>query len=166
MVPPVFLDFEASSLDLIQSYPIEVGICDALGNICSWLIAPAPLWNEWSAEAEQVHGISREELTLQGVNAQEVVEALNTRLNGLTVYCDAWTYDCFWLHRLYRACKTTPTFELESISTLLTPRQVSAWPLVRQQVIESLDVPTHRAANDARILYEVWKRLVSQPASN
>ena len=163
VLPPVFLDFEASSLDLIQSYPIEVGICDARGHAESWLIRPAPLWNEWSEEAERVHGIPRRQLLDEGVNACKVVEALNARLEGLTVYCDAWTFDCFWLHRLYRACRSEPTFELESISSLLTAAQVKRWPLVRQQVIETLNLPEHRAAGDARILYEVWRRL-AQPA--
>ncbi len=37
---PAFIDFEASSLDLIASYPIEVGLCLPDGALHSWLIRP------------------------------------------------------------------------------------------------------------------------------
>ena len=63
---PAFIDFEASSLDLIASYPIEVGICLPDGTLHSWLIQPHVLWQDWSESAEQVHGITRETLETEG----------------------------------------------------------------------------------------------------
>jgi len=48
---PAFIDFEASSLDLIASYPIEVGVCLANGEVRSWLIEPHVLWQDWSDSA-------------------------------------------------------------------------------------------------------------------
>ena len=41
---PAFIDFEASSLDLIASYPIEVGLCLPDGALHSWLIRPNRQW--------------------------------------------------------------------------------------------------------------------------
>ncbi|TBW53738.1 hypothetical protein EZI54_14680 [Marinobacter halodurans] len=160
---PAFIDFEASSLDLIASYPIEVGVSLPDGTLHSWLIAPHVLWQDWSENAEAIHGISRDTLCREGHDVQGVAHALNELL-GDAVYCDAWTFDSFWLHRLYRAARVTPSFTLDSVSSLLDTHQVQLWAEVRQQVIESLGLPVHRAANDALILQETWRRVVDHGA--
>ena len=157
-IQPAFIDFEASSLDLIASYPIEVGICMPDGTLHSWLIAPHVLWQDWSQSAEQIHGISRETLEADGIGVGEVARALNELLPE-QVFCDAWTFDSFWLHRLFRAARITPAFQLESISALLDARQVRQWSALRQQVITELGLPVHRAANDALILHKTWERI-------
>ncbi|WP_404366462.1 hypothetical protein [Marinobacter sp.] len=159
---PAFLDFEASSLDLIASYPIEVGVCMPDGDLHSWLIRPHVLWRDWSESAEQVHGISRATLEQQGMELQEVAAELNRLLSGM-VFCDAWTFDSFWLHRLFRAANCLPSFQLESVSMLLTSPQVQLWPAIRQQVIAELGLPIHRAANDALILQKTWHQITELP---
>ena len=156
---PAFIDFEASSLDLITSYPIEVGLCLADGVQKSWLICPYALWHDWSASAEQLHGIARETLKQEGIQVREVAQQLNALLAGKSIFCDAWTYDSFWLHRLFRAAQLEPDFQLESISALLNPQQVQQWSAIRKQAIHFLGLPVHRAANDALILRETWLRL-------
>ena len=157
-IQPAFIDFEASSLDLIASYPIEVGICMPDGTLHSWLISPHVLWQDWSQSAEQIHGISRETLEADGIAVSEVASALNELLPE-QVFCDAWTFDSFWLHRLFKAARMTPTFQLESISALLDTRQVREWSALRQQVITELGLPVHRAATDALILHKTWERI-------
>lgn len=163
-IRPAFIDFEASSLDLIASYPIEVGICMPDGELHSWLIAPHVLWQDWSESAEQVHGISRETLQSEGASVSEVAESLN-RLLPNQVFCDAWTFDSFWLHRLFRAARVRPEFQLESISMLLDSQQVREWAGVRQRVINDLGLPVHRAANDALILHKTWEQIVPRQQS-
>ena len=155
---PTFLDFEASSLDLICGYPIEVGVCLEDGSLHSWLIRPAPLWNDWSDSAEAIHGISRQQLLDEGIEVRKVAKNLNDCLSG-NVYSDAWTFDSFWLHRLFKAAQMKPGFWLESVSLLLDSNQINAWQGCRRQVIETLELTTHRAANDARILHETWRAL-------
>lgn len=155
---PAFIDFEASSLDLIASYPIEVGICLPDGTLHSWLIRPHVLWQDWSASAEQIHGITRETLEQEGTPVSQVAAELNRLLSG-PVYCDAWTFDSFWLHRLFRAANTHADFQLESISMLLDADQVRLWASSRQQVINQLGLPVHRAANDALILHKTWEEI-------
>lgn len=159
---PAFIDFEASSLDLIASYPIEVGVCLPDGTLHSWLVRPHVIWKDWSDSAERVHGISRATLEQDGTPVCDVANELNQLLSG-QVYCDAWSFDSFWLHRLYRAANLTPGFQLESISTLLNPQQVHQWSATRQNVIKRLALPIHRAANDALILRETWCQLNSEP---
>jgi len=158
---PAFIDFEASSLDLIASYPIEVGVCMPDGSLHSWLIRPHVLWQDWSESAETIHGISRTRLEQEGTPVGEVARALN-RLLPEQIFCDAWTFDSFWLHRLFRAAGETPEFQLESVSMLLNPAQVRQWSGTRQQVIADLGLPVHRAANDALILHKTWERVICQ----
>ncbi|MCK2148436.1 hypothetical protein MYE70_05095 [Marinobacter alexandrii] len=155
---PAFIDFEASSLDLIASYPIEVGLCMPDSTLHSWLIAPHVLWQDWSDSAERIHGISRATLEAEGTSVRDVAHHLNELLPE-QVFCDAWTFDSFWLHRLFRAAKVRPEFQLESISTLLDTQQVREWSAVRQEVIVELGLPVHRAANDALILHKTWERI-------
>ncbi|MBE0486600.1 hypothetical protein [Marinobacter sp.] len=158
---PAFIDFEASSLDLIASYPIEVGVCLPDGTLHSWLICPHVLWQDWSESAETIHGISRSRLEREGIPVREVATQLN-KLQLDQVFCDAWTFDSFWLHRLFRAAGQTPSFQLESVSMLLDPGQVRQWAGIRQQVIADLGLPVHRAANDALILHKTWERVICQ----
>src|SRR5690554_3756391 len=131
---PAFIDFEASSLDLIDGYPIEVGLCLADGSVHSWLIRPHQLWQDWSDNAEAIHCITRERLAQEGGPVADVTAHLNRLLAG-PVFFDAWTFDGFWLHRLYRAAQATPPFQLESVSMLLDQSQVKHWAGVRHQVI-------------------------------
>jgi len=155
---PVFIDFEASSLNLIESYPIEAGICLPDNTTHSWLIKPHVLWKDWSDSAEKIHGICREQLIEEGTEISEVVHQLNALLAG-DVFCDAWTFDSFWQHRLFKAAKTKPIFNLDSVSTLLNDEQIKQWQDVREMVIKEKGIITHRAANDALILHETWLRL-------
>jgi len=160
---PAFIDFEASSLDLITSYPIEVGICLPDGALHSWLISPHVLWLDWSESAERIHGIPRERLKTEGSGVVEVAHHLNELLPA-QVFCDAWTFDSFWLHRLYKAARIEPGFEIESVVSLLDEHQVRVWPSVRKQVVKELGLPIHRAANDALILRKTWQQ-VTQPGN-
>ena len=100
-------------------------------------------------------------LQADGHGVREVARRLNELLPP-QVFCDAWTFDSFWLHRLFRAANLQPEFQLESISMLLSPQQVREWSGVRQQVIAELGLPIHRAANDALILHTTWKRITCQ----
>jgi DNA polymerase III epsilon subunit-like protein len=164
LTTPAFLDFEASSLDLIASYPIEVGVCLPDGSLHSWLIQPHVLWLDWSESAERVHGITRETLEKEGLPIREVALALNEILSG-QVFCDAWTFDSFWMHRLFRAARTLPEFQLESVAMVLTPQQVQQWAAARQRVISNLGLPIHRAANDALILQKTWQSIGQDPGN-
>lgn len=156
--PPIFIDFEASSLDLVSSYPIEVGICLPDGNTKSWLIRPHVLWKDWSEKAARIHGIPKSTLEEEGQEVSDVIDALNEHITG-TVYCDAWAFDSFWLHRLFKAGRCKPNFELDSITSILNSEQIDQWQEVRAGIIEKLDIETHRAANDALILHKTWKAI-------
>ena len=157
LAAPYFIDFEASSLDLISSYPIEVGLCMPSGKTFTWLLRPAPLWTDWSDEAERIHGINREKLENEGVNVIDVAHALNELIPSVVV-CDALTYDHFWLYRLFKAAKIPIQFNLESVSSFLDHQQINNWAHIRREIIEACGLQTHRAGNDALILHYTWKK--------
>jgi DNA polymerase III epsilon subunit-like protein len=116
------------------------------------------LWKDWSEKAARIHGISRDQLEKEGKEISQVVRELNELLTG-DVYCDAWAFDSFWLHRLFKAAKTKPNFHLDSLSSILDETQVNQWQDVRAEVIDELQLVRHRAANDAYILHKTWQKL-------
>ncbi|WP_027997603.1 3'-5' exonuclease [Sinorhizobium arboris] len=98
----VFLDFEASSLSK-KSFPIEVAWVFEDGRSRSYLIRPAPDWTDWSAEAEAVHGISRDLLRADGLSVAFVAEEMIRDLAGHQLYASAPSWDGKWLSVLLRA---------------------------------------------------------------
>lgn len=102
----VILDLEASGLGR-GSWPIEVGLAWVEdGEIKTWssLIRPEPDWHmdAWDPVAEEIHGISLEELRA-APSASSVAQDLLARLAGRPVYSDAPEFDGRWLRRLLDA---------------------------------------------------------------
>lgn len=129
------------------------------GTTHAWLIEPHVLWKDWSAKAGKIHGIKRSELEKNGAVIIDVATELNTLLGDNFVYCDAWTFDSFWLHRLFKASGIKHSFQIESISALLNEEQVQRWLDVHNETIKDMDIARHRASNDALVLHETFKRL-------
>ncbi len=153
-----FIDLEASGLSA-RSWPIEVGWCFANGGVKAMLIKPAPEWSldDWSLEAEALHGISQKMLMDEGVEPKEACERLNSALAGKIIYSDAPDWDGFWLYRLFQAGKMRQRFIVSDLASLLRsvpPERIG--PLV---AAAELRAPRrHRAAPDVmhmRMLYEL-----------
>jgi hypothetical protein len=169
---PVFLDFEASSL-ASASYPIEVAWSLPDGSIESHLISPAGIerWNDWSAQAERLHGISRAQLVAEGQSPAWVCRRLNERLAGRVVYTDAPEYDRTWLDELFAACwGGAPSFVLASADELLlemlAPRFPKRADAVRELVAIKDEVrrrlpQRHRARWDVEYLVELCDYLTN-----
>lgn len=154
------LDIEASGFGR-GSYPIEVGFVLGDGEARCMLIQPAAHWTHWDAAAERLHRISREDLQLHGCPIRDVVEVLNDRLCGRTLFSDGWVHDYSWLAVLYEAARRVPTFRLESLRALLTPDEIDRWPATKQRVANELALPRHRACADARLLQATFRKLRS-----
>lgn len=130
---PLFIDFEASSLEA-NSYPIEVAYSDPAGGpAVSHLINPYCVddWTDWDPYAQmQIHGLSRSELSEKGVHPRAVALEMNQRLAGRDVFCDALVFDTLWRDRLFDAAGVKPRFVLKDSAELfhraieeLGPRQ-------------------------------------------
>ncbi|MBP1884534.1 transcriptional regulator [Sinorhizobium mexicanum] len=98
----VFLDFEASSLAK-ASFPVEVAWVFENGDARTSLIRPAPGWDDWSTEAEAVHGISRSRLDTEGASVDVIAAEMTESLSGHQLYASAPSWDGKWLSVLLRA---------------------------------------------------------------
>ena len=156
--PPAVLDIEASGFG-VGSYPIEVGFVLPDGESYCTLIHPAPNWLHWDPQAHKVHGISQKMLATHGRSVQEVVQQLNHRLRGRTLFTDAWLHDYTWLAALYEAADCTPSFRLDDLRSLLTEIEAAHWNVVKKQVTTELRLQRHRASSDAKILQSTLIRL-------
>ena len=138
--PTHFIDFEASGI-APDSYPIEVAVM-CPGSEFQALIQPAPYWDHWSHDAEDMHGISREQLRRDGRPALEVAMAMNELFGDKTLCSDAPT-DCFWLEVLYEAAGIEPTFSVQPLEALLGREAAT-------EILRMLPVRRwHRALSDA-----------------
>ncbi len=133
---PIFIDLEASSLSN-ASYPIEVAWNAPDGTIEAYLISPAhiPHWTDWSAKAEQLHGISRAALRTSGKPPSWICRRMNHQFAGTVVYSDESDYDGMWLAALFAVSSCGgPAFTLvERFVNSLQVISVSA-PLHRLQL--------------------------------
>lgn len=165
-----FLDCEASSLSE-NSHPIEIAWLDENGQGESYLINPAPGWDDWSAESEAIHKISREKLYLDGVayhsvarRAQKVLCAPNA-----IVCADNPYWDRKWMSVLLS------TIGVTDVPNILGPREASI-PilsglsdravlsiLANAENKEALTPRTHhRALSDAESVWRTWKLIKDQ----
>ena len=155
---PAIIDFEASGFGR-GSYPIEVGfVLPEGGSYCS-LILPATHWRHWDASAEGVHHITRELLAQHGKPVTAVARHLNEQLRGQTLYSDGWANDYSWLGLLFDEAEMTPSFRLDNLRTLLKEAEAEAWHGAKQQVLSEVQLPRHRASNDARVLQLTFARV-------
>jgi hypothetical protein len=168
-----FLDFEASSLGK-KGYPIEVAWVFADGREESWLIKPAPSWLDWNADAQAIHGISRDRLMSEGTSVDEVAQRMMSVLTGCALYATAPSWDGKWLSRLLRgaglprhALRLQDT-EIVQKRTIREALQDAGVPtdLCRKIVLDilaqagrkddELGPPEHRALADARREQRLW----------
>ena len=156
--PPAVLDIEASGFGL-GSYPIEVGFVEPNGQTWCSLVRPQADWQHWDPNAAAVHHITREQLQLNGRSPHDIVDVLNERLHGMTVYSDAWAHDYTWLNRLYEVADRSPSFKLDNLRALLTDTEAAAWHEIKRDVALRMGLARHRASSDARVLQETLMTL-------
>lgn len=153
-----FIDLEASGLSA-RSWPIEVGWCFAGSGPQAMLIKPPEEWSldEWSTDAEALHGVSHKTILKKGIEPKKVCESLNAALTGKVVYSDAPDWDGFWLYRLFQAAKLRQTFKLSDLSTLFRATPPDIMDAVLLEAAQRAP-RKHRAAADVvhmRTLYEL-----------
>ena len=97
--PPV-IDFEASSLDPDDSYPISVGLTVG-GHSFEWIIKPQDEWKDWSEQSQALHGYCKAYVIEQGLPAELVCQQLMQALKShRIVYSDAADWDMLWALKL------------------------------------------------------------------
>ena len=171
----IFVDFEASSLGK-HGYPVEVGWAAEDGSEESQLIRPAPDWEDWSEEAERIHGIARETLLRDGRPHQEVATLMVERLSGHDLLASAPSWDGHWLSKLLRAAglprhrlrlRDTEEAQQQSALAVLAEAGVplAEAPDLATQVLDAAraafrhEAVAHRALDDARRELRLWREV-------
>ena len=152
---PIILDIEASGFGR-GSYPIEIGVALPDGSLHIWLLKPPAQWQHWQPEAEQVHGITREQLAREGLPLDQVATELNRLLVGKTVYSDGWGVDRTWLALMFHEADMLQGFNLDTIYGLLDEAQMDQWEASRESVLEKTGMVPHRAGTDALIIQKTY----------
>lgn len=155
MKPIMTIDFEASCLPRHgRSFPIEIGIADLQGNARSWLIRPHASWLNWAwtAEAQALHGLTFDQLQLQGQPADQVMAELISAAQGHRIISDS-ELDAGWLETLARASARPAPWRIDHVATLfdefgVTPEEIGAALAMTDRVSRR----RHRAGDDAKWL--------------
>lgn len=143
MKPTHFIDFEASGI-APDSYPIEVAVVFPGGEYQA-LIQPASYWDHWSYDAQDMHGLSREQLILEGTPPLAVAKEMNQLFDG-KILCSDNPADCFWLDVLYEAAGIEPTFSVSPLEVFIG-REAATEALALRPPFR-----VHRALGDATAL--------------
>ncbi|WP_374088026.1 hypothetical protein [Methylomicrobium lacus] len=172
---PRFLDIEASSLSM-DSYPIEVGWSDPEGNIESHLINPYAIeaWTDWDYNAQQVHGLSREQCRQEGIHPEWLCQRMSESVPaGEILYADGGGFDESWIDVLFSVSSAFdhPPFRVVHTDAVMLPLLMKVEPdeKKRWQLYENLILQAratvggrHRAGIDVRYLIELWRLCLNQ----
>lgn len=172
----VFVDFEASSLGK-RGFPVEVGWVAEDGTEEAHLIRPAPDWEEWSEEAEAIHGLTRERLQREGTPHDVVARRMVAVLDGHELYASAPSWDGQWLSRLLRAAGlprhalrlrdteeaqerlALAVMEGSSLPDAARAERVKEVLRAAREAAEGAGPPAHRALEDARAELRLWREV-------
>jgi len=164
----VFLDFEASSLSK-KSVPIEVAWVFEDGRSRSALIRPAADWDDWTADAEAIHGISRELLASEGVPVEQIAHEMIEVLTGHDLYASAPSWDGKWLSVLLRAAgfpRHALRLGKSRDAFVAAARELTGAAITETELSKLIDgiveeskaaIPAHRALADATLELTRWK---------
>lgn len=150
----IAIDFEASCLPRHgRSYPIEVGIAGD-GIERSWLIAPHADWAgwDWTAEAQALHGLTREQIVQDGLPPAQVLGELALAVGGRRVVADS-LIDRYWLATLAGAVGEPAPFVIHHAADLFDEHGADAPRISAAMAFADMhSAVRHRAIADARWL--------------
>lgn len=149
------IDFEASCLPRHGlSFPIEVGVADECGGVRSSLIRPDTTWRDWTwtAEAEALHGLTRERLYDEGRPAAVVAAELTEILQGRLVIADSYLDDD-WMRTLMAAAGRPPPTRIVHVDALADRLDLTFEEVVGcVAAADAHGFRRHRAGDDAQWL--------------
>jgi hypothetical protein len=151
----VVIDFEASSL--IDGFPVSVGIASSDGRLFYSVIKPHSEWEmgyRWDANAQAIHGFSREHLMQHGRDAAAVVAEIKSMFPDVAFMSDAPGHDKAWFDELIsvsgisyapRMLRATPEMWM---TTLFEEHRVETKAVLKIKELRA-KMHTHNALSDA-----------------
>ena len=129
------------------------------------MIKPYDDWTYWDKSAEDVHGISRQQLQQYGSDGITVCLEINAFLSGADVFSDGWVVDSPWIIKLYEAAHMQMAFRISALEMILKEQQMRRWHVTKNAVIQSLQLQRHRASNDALIIQKTYEQTLTTATS-
>lgn len=161
-----FVDLESSGLGK-ESYPIEYGSCGFDLKPSSFLIRRRDDFrlSEWSMAAQNLHHISPDQLTRQGVDTEEAILRISHDLApGVMCLSDNPDYDYHWLVRL---SADLGSIDIYPINLFQRQAQISAlerhgYARLSQatEIVQARHPHTHRAGPDSLRAAALFKLLI------
>lgn len=165
-----FTDIEASGLH-DGSFPIEIGWAGLDLVPHHFLIKPHSTWtfDLWNSAAEQIHGISWEQLQDEGIDPKEAADRIIEAFRGQYLVSDSPFYEAKWFLRLFEAVDVKADFVhrnylgnvmthikdiIDSYRYAVDIEDTGHWKSPEQVLkviedVERLFPHTHRASDDA-----------------
>lgn len=151
-----FADVEASGLH-DGSYPVQFGWCGIDMKTSVVLVKPEPEWpaHLFDPKAFEMHGISHDKASVEGMDASEVVALLNGALGGHAVVSDNPQWDDYWTDRLARTTGLPVRFGFNPLGKM--PSSIGSvfdpWCVAREDAlggaVDCFYPHTHQADEDA-----------------
>ena len=157
---PVFLDCEASSLS-DNSFPIEIAWNNPDGTVESYLINIFRYpdgYDDWSKEAQSLHGISKQYLAEKGEAPQFIVDRMEQQLIGKKILTDAPDWDEGWVKKLYTS--VNKKCELEFSCAIKLFDSIEPYHHIYKSQARRLAGHAHRASSDVKYLIEMYRLCV------
>ena len=151
-----FADIEASGLHQ-DSYPMQFAWCGLDLKTTSIIVKPEPEWTAklLAAKAVEMHGITHEAASRDGVPAGDVADRLNDALAGTAVVVDSPSWDGYWTTRLFDTVGVAPRFGYNDFGKMAENLGAvyDRWCVARHSAlmdaVDHLYPHTHRADEDA-----------------
>jgi len=162
---PAIIDVEASGLGRF-GFPIELGVVLANGSRFCRLIRPFEDWTYWDDDAQKMHGISRQQLFVHGIDGVQVCHELNQFVGQQTLYSDAWVVDKPWVLQLFHKANVNMQFSISSLELLLKEEQLHYWDRDKAFIQRRSGLKRHRASTDACIIQLTFERNAQRMANS
>ncbi len=115
------------------------------------MIQPHDDWSDWNwtAEAEALHGLTRDQVMREGLPAEQVLAELIYAAEGCRIVADS-VIDQYWLQTLAAAAGAPAPFMIDHVSLLLDEYRAGERRITAAIAhANSLCPRRHRAAGDA-----------------
>ena len=114
---PRFLVLESSSYEE-DAYPIAASWSIATGELKAILIRPEDEWQQWDSSNEDSHGITRQQIEMQGESVLDVLREMSDDFDKQPVFVtEPYLYEK-WLDTMYRAYGAEVSFDLVSVEDI------------------------------------------------
>lgn len=114
---PRFLVLESSSYEE-DAYPIAASWSIATGELKAILIRPEDEWQQWDSTNEDSHGITRQQIEMQGESVLDVLREMSDDFDKQPVFVtEPYLYEK-WLDTMYRAYGAEVSFDLVSVEDI------------------------------------------------